>query len=146
MKLHKIARGVLVMMVCLTMVTPCLEVRAEDTGSDPDITQTETTTTEPTQTEEPDVTLTETPAPEGSAQITEQIVQDDSNVVGEEPMVFENDPPTEETEDDIQDTEGSTATEEKNAIQKAVDEALKSAQTNSDIKEITIVVEDGTYN
>ena len=146
MKLHKITRGALVMMVCLTMVTPCLEVRAEDTGSDPDITQTETTTTEPTQTEEPDVTLTETPAPEGSAQITEQIVQDDSNVVGEEPMVFENDPPTEETEDDIQDTEGSTATEEKNAIQKAVDEALKSAQTNSDIKEITIVVEDGTYN
>ena len=76
MKLHKIARGVLVMMVCLTMVTPCLEVRAEDIVSDPDTTQTEITTPEPTQTEEPDVTLTETPAPEGSAQITEQIVQD----------------------------------------------------------------------
>ena len=147
MKLHKIARGVLVMMVCLTMVTPCLEVRAEDIVSDPEPTQTETPTPEPEQTEEPDVTLTETPAPEGSAQITEQIVQDGSNIVVEEPEVFENDPSTEETEDDIQDgTEGSTATEEKNAIQKAVDEALRSAQENAGTKEITIVVEDGTYN
>ena len=181
MKLHKIARSVRVMMVCLSMVTPCLEVRAEDIApasestqaetpaSEPAQTeimtpestqaetpasepaQTETPTPEPAPTEEPDVTLTETPAPEGSAQIAEQIVQDGSNVVVEEPEVFENDPLTEETEDNIQDdteggSEGSTATEEKNAIQKAVDKALEVAKNNSGIKEITIVVEDGTYN
>ena len=69
---------------------------------------------------------------EGSAQIAEQITGG-TNTAGQE--VFKNDAPASEENKDS-----------RNAIQKAVDVALKSAKENAGITDITIVVDDGEYD
>ena len=69
---------------------------------------------------------------EGSAQIAEQITGG-TNTSGQE--VFKNDAPAAEESKDS-----------RNAIQKAVDVALKSAKENAGITDITIVVDDGEYD
>ena len=69
---------------------------------------------------------------EGSAQIAEQITGG-TNTAGQE--VFKNDAPVSEENKDS-----------RNAIQKAVDVALKSAKENAGITDITIVVDDGEYD
>ena len=69
---------------------------------------------------------------EGSAQIAEQITGG-TNTAGQE--VFKNDAPASEENKDS-----------RNAIQKAVDVALKSAKEKAGITDITIVVDDGEYD
>ncbi|MCI6866405.1 MAG: hypothetical protein MR871_00355, partial [Lachnospiraceae bacterium] len=75
-------------------------------------------------------------ASQGSAEFTEQTVNNDTHIF-QNPETFQNDPVQEE---------GSEGTVSENAIQKAIDAALKAAKDNADTTELTITVDEGTYD
>ena len=77
-------------------------------------------------------------APEGSAEFTEQIVDNANTKLTSE--TFENDAVKTEN------TEGTESEVSENAIQKAIDAALQSAKENADTTELTITVDEGTYD